>query len=138
MPVPTDSGTFPATAKGLHAALALVESCCTAWALDPAVVPRARIAVEELFSNTIKYGYGAECEREVRLRLSTAPALTLVYEDDAPPFDPTRWRDPENAGLAPDERAEGKQGIAILLGLARTAEYRARPGGNGLILTFGP
>ncbi len=79
---------LPATMEGLSAALDAVEQYCARMNRD--LVSRARIVVEELFSNTIKYGYGGESDHRVRLRLAADPVLTLVYEDDAPPFDHDR------------------------------------------------
>src|SRR5579872_5083632 len=44
----------------LHAALDAIEQACTIWKIDCFLVSRVRIVVEELFSNTIKYGYAGE------------------------------------------------------------------------------
>ncbi len=93
--------------------------------------------VEELFTNTIKYGYGGECDRAVRIGLSAVPLLTILYEDDAPLFDPTEWKSKEDEGVLPDQRPEGQAGIAMVMGLCATAVYQARDGGNRLILRFG-
>jgi len=123
---------------GLVDALDAIEQACKAWNIDTPLVSRARIAVEELFSNTIKYGYGAECESAVRIRLAAGPGLTLVYEDDAPLFDPTQWKSQGDEAVLPDARAEGRAGIAMVMGLCATASYQARDGHNSLTLTFGP
>lgn len=128
--------SFPATTSGMVAALETIEHSGTAWNLGADLVGRLVIIVEELFSNTIKYGYGRECDRPVRLRLSAMPVATLVYEDDAAPFDPTAWRQ-EDADVPPDQRPEGRAGIRMVLGLSASAVYRARDGGNCLVLTLG-
>jgi anti-sigma regulatory factor (Ser/Thr protein kinase) len=130
--------TWNYTAKmdSLYAALDAIEQACKTWNIDAASVSRARIVVEELFSNTIKYGYGAECEAAVRIRLAAGPNLTLTYEDDAPLFDPTRWKSEDDGAVLPDARAEGRAGIAMVMGLC-AAIYRARDGHNCLTLTFG-
>ena len=52
--------SFPATMSGLVASLEAIDHTGTTWNLDPGLVSRVRLIVEELFSNTIKYGYGAE------------------------------------------------------------------------------
>jgi anti-sigma regulatory factor (Ser/Thr protein kinase) len=128
--------TVPATTKGRCDALVAIERSCAAWNLDRDLVSRVLIIVEELFSNTVKYGYGGECERPVRFGLSTDPVLTLVYEDDAPPFDPTLWRRAETADVAADQRPEGQAGILLIMGLSATAHYLPRPAGNCLTVTF--
>src|SRR5579863_8062737 len=71
--------SFPATISGLIASLEAIDHAGATWSLDIDLVSRVRIIVEELFSNTIKYGYGQECERPVRLRLGVHPELTLTY-----------------------------------------------------------
>ena len=122
---------------GLHAALGAIEQACNAWKISPDLVSRALIVVEELFSNTIKYGYGGPCAKPVRLRLSPLPGLVITYEDDAPPFDPTGWKAPDNEALAPEDRPEGQTGIAMVTGLCASAVYQPRDDGNRLVLTFG-
>lgn len=135
--MPTDlEVSFPATTSGLITALETIEHSGRAWNFGAEVIARLLIIVEELMSNTIKYGYGGECDLPVRLRLSSLPVPTLVYEDDAAAFDPTGWEHPDD-GLAPDERPEGRAGIKMVLGLSGTATYVARPNGNCLVITFG-
>jgi anti-sigma regulatory factor (Ser/Thr protein kinase) len=135
--MPTDlEVSFPATTSGMVAALETIEHSGAAWNLGADLIGRLRIIVEELFSNTIKYGYGRECDHPVRLRLSPTPVPTLTYEDDADPFDPTRWK-LEDDDVTPDERPEGRAGIKMVLGLSATAIYLPRNGGNCLVLTLG-
>lgn len=111
----------------------MLESC-TRSKLPRDTTSRLQIVVEELFSNTIKYGYGGECERPVHLRLRCSPRIELVYQDEAPPFDPTAWRDPAPQA-APEERV-GLQGIPLILGLAESVRYERLRGGNRLTLRF--
>ena len=118
----------------LHTALEAIEDACNTWKIDMSLVSRARIVVEELFSNTIKYGYGEECKMPVRLSLRPHPELTLIYEDEAPPFNPLTWTaGPQDA---PMERRPGLAGIALVIGLSATALYERRDGVNRLTLTF--
>jgi anti-sigma regulatory factor (Ser/Thr protein kinase) len=128
--------SLPATMEGLDAALNAIEQYCVEKDRD--LVSRVRIVVEELFSNTIKYGYGRACARPVRLHLAQIPVLTLTYGDDAPPFDPTGWKSQEIEELLPDRRAEGRAGIAMIKGLCATVRYAPQDGRNRLVLTFTP
>jgi len=90
--------------------------------------------VEELFSNTNKYGYGGECERPVRLILRPKPKLTLVYMDEALSFNPFTWKADEP--LPPEMRPPGLAGVAIVMGLSAKASHRRRGGANCLTVTF--
>jgi serine/threonine-protein kinase RsbW len=121
---------FPATTEGLNAALSAIERFCNERNLDANLVSRARIVVEELFSNTIKYGYGGECDRPVRLSLTSDHGLKLTLEDEAASFDPTRWRPAHPADVPADRRPDGKAGIALVLGLATEVRYVPRETGN--------
>lgn len=126
----------PARKNALHAALDAIEQACSTWKIDRALVSRARIVVEELFSNTIKYGYGGECEKPVRLGLKPYPELTLTYEDDAPPFDPLAWKAKPDEALPLEMRPIGQAGIAMVIGLAAHVEYQRRDGANCLTVIF--
>jgi serine/threonine-protein kinase RsbW len=126
----------PAQKHALHAALDTIEKACGTWKIDKTLVSRARIVVEELFSNTIKYGYGGECERQVRLRLTPHPELTLTYEDDAAPFNPLIWKAQPDEALPLGERPIGQAGIAMVIGLAANVSYQRIGGANCLTVIF--
>jgi len=130
--------SFPATMSGLIASLEAIDHMAIAWSLDPALVSRVRLIVEELFSNTIKYGYGEECDRPVRLHFTTDSDLTLTYEDDAPHFDPTARARESDASIMDEDRPEGRAGIAMVLGLCATATHVPHQDGNSLVMTFEP
>ena len=142
LPVKIPSGSAelkldcPAQKSALHAALDAIEQACDTWKIDIALVSRVRIVVEELFSNTIKYGYGGECARPVRLSLRSQPELTLVYEDDAPLFNPLAWKAQPDEALPPEKRPIGQAGIAMVIGLAAHVGYQHRDGANCTTVTF--
>jgi anti-sigma regulatory factor (Ser/Thr protein kinase) len=117
----------PATTRGLQAALAAIDDFCAARGCTDDVQRRARVVVEELFTNTIKYGYRGECERPVRLSLVSGRGVTLVFEDEAPPFDPTHWTPPP---LLPGDRPPGQAGIAMIMGLSTRVTYETLARGN--------
>jgi anti-sigma regulatory factor (Ser/Thr protein kinase) len=102
--------------------------------LDRSLANRLRLVVEELFSNTIKYGYGGEGLGEARIGIEIAEGgVILRYEDDAPAFDPTAWTPIGDRG-----DHVGQAGLDLVLGLAATAAWTPRDPGNLLLLTFVP
>jgi serine/threonine-protein kinase RsbW len=127
--------SFPATIKGLHAALEAIETFSSAWKLQSGLVSRVRIIVEELFTNTIKYGYGGECDRPVRLHLTIDSIVRLTFEDDAPQFDPTCWQPDGHSGEL-HQRPEGQAGIPLIMSLSSDVQYMARSGGNRLVISI--
>jgi anti-sigma regulatory factor (Ser/Thr protein kinase) len=127
--------SFPATTQGLREALKAVDNTGATWNLDAELVSRAQIVVEELFTNTIKYGYGRESDKPVRIHLQADTAFTLTYEDEAASFDPTRWM-PDDIDPLADGRPEGKAGIMLIMGLSASARYVPQAIGNRLEVTF--
>jgi anti-sigma regulatory factor (Ser/Thr protein kinase) len=131
---------LPATHSALLACLETIGDFGAAAKLTPDLVARARIVVEELYSNTIKYGYGEECDRRVWLRLSAEGSLTVIYEDDAPTFDPTSWALSSGEGdgrpSAAESPREGQAGLALMFGLASSVAYEPRAEGNRLVVIF--
>lgn len=121
--------SVPATTRGLRTALQALEAVCQ----DGDLLSRGRIVLEELFTNTIKYGYGGERERPVRLSFRLEDALTLVIEDEASPFDPTAWVPPPGS----PERV-GQAGIALVMGLSSRVSYQALGNGNRVTVVIAP
>jgi anti-sigma regulatory factor (Ser/Thr protein kinase) len=120
--------SVPATTRGLSEALNALENACGA---GHALLARGRVVLEELFTNTIKYGYGGECERPVRLSFRLEGALTFIIEDEAPLFDPTRWVPPPGS----PERV-GQAGIAMVMGLSSQVSYQALANGNRITVVI--
>lgn len=121
-----------ATTSGLHECLDRIEQSCAGWNLPRAMAARLLIVVEELYSNTIRHGYCCGAAGPVRLRLRSLPVIELVYEDEAPAFDPTAWQPPDGAA----QLVVGQKGIALILGLAASAHYERLPDGNRMTLGF--
>jgi len=126
--------TVPATTRGLQTALESLEKTCVARRVDGEAIGRVRVVVEELFTNTIKYGYRGECERPVHVSLIVGREVTVTYADEAPAFDPTRWPLPRETS------AVGQAGLALLFGLSARVTYRplAAKGGNHLTIVLTP
>jgi serine/threonine-protein kinase RsbW len=99
-------------------------------------VARLLIIVEELYSNSIKYGYGGPCDREIRLTLTLHPGVTLIYQDDAPPFDPTSWDVEPALSATAEDRPVGQLGIALVRGLAHSIVYSSRSPGNQIVVSI--
>jgi len=125
-----------ARTSALIGCLTTIGEFCDARNLEPDVVARVRIIVEELFLNTIKYGYATECDRPVRLSLDAAAGVVLTYEDDAPAFDPTSWTGHDGRREGEDALRLGEAGLDLLFGLATRVDYQARAAGNRLVVTF--
>lgn len=106
--------------------------------LDKKVAYRLRLAVDELATNSIIYGYeenGIEGQIEIQATIDDQ-ALAIVVEDTAPPFDPTMQAKPDNLDIALEQRRIGGLGIYLALtGVdAFTHEYTGTRNRNTLII----
>src|SRR3954452_4968730 len=87
---------LPATIDGLGAGLGALERRCAERGLPEAATVRILTVFEEIFTNTVKYGYRDRAAGpggapgRVRVTLD-GPPVRLVLEDDAAPFDPTAF-----------------------------------------------
>jgi serine/threonine-protein kinase RsbW len=122
-----------ATRHDLASALQMIEQYCQSRNIGREGTMRVLVVVEELFTNSIKYGYGGETDRPVRITLRHGARLALTYEDDASAFDPTRWSS-ETAPAPAERHAVGQAGIPLVLGLATSARYERRGNTNCLVL----
>ncbi|UWZ83422.1 ATP-binding protein [Occallatibacter riparius] len=125
--------------KNTHGAIAPAAAKAEAWleAYDPS--PKAMylvpLAIEELVTNCIHYGYEDKGEHTIVITLSVADqTLTMTLEDDGHEFDPLAQGTPDLTGPAED-RPIGGLGIHLLRSLADGMAYERRNGTNRLTLT---
>lgn len=106
----------------------------------PAPVRRSlQIALDELLSNTIEYGFAGrsegEGEGEASVEVELRPdRVTLRLTDDGRPFDPFAVAAPDPA-LAAEQRRIGGLGIHLVRGLMDEVSYQRRKGRNVVVLT---
>lgn len=94
----------------------------------------AQLAVEEIGTNIIKYGYDDRQEHPITLRVECgSDAVRLRFLDDGRPFDVRQVPEPD-PGLSLDERKAGGWGISLVRRLSRSMDYERRDGRNVLTL----
>jgi anti-sigma regulatory factor (Ser/Thr protein kinase) len=136
----SDRRVFPARLEILPETAAFVETWCTGRGIGAAEALRLVLIVEELVTNTVMHGHGgasATPGASVALTLVPHPrGIELVYEDVAPPYDPT----PHLAGAyAPIEseieaRPVGGLGLRLVGQFVAAARYAYENGSNRLLL----
>ena len=97
---------------------------------------RLLIILEELFTNTVKYGYpeGAAAAGRIEVGLAvTRGRLEIHFSDDGRPFDPLSHT-PSGPDRPPAERPLGGLGLQLLRSLVDEARYRRERGRNCLAL----
>lgn len=99
------------------------------------VVFAAHLAIEEIVSNTIKYGYRDTRQHEVTIRLTlTESALEIEITDDGKAFNPFAHPQPD-LSLPSDFRPIGGLGIHFVRHMLDTCAYVRRDGQNIVRLT---
>ena len=102
--------------------------------LAPTVVHDLNLALEEILTNIISYGYTDSQEHEIRVRLSMRPGEVKVeVEDDGQSFNPLAAPEPHTA-KALEERTIGGLGIHLVRTLMNGLEYKRQADRN--ILTI--
>lgn len=112
----------------------LVDKLAAEHRLSADVVYGMNVALDEMLSNIIKYGFADDAIHEIHVRLSVSEATVVAeIEDDGQPFDPLGLPAPDvNAPL--EERKVGGLGIHIVRNLMSELEYARVAGHNRLVM----
>ena len=131
---------FPARLEILPETAAFVETWCVAQDAGAGDALRLALIVEELVTNTVLHGHGGVADAPgaaVALTLVPHPrGIALVYEDAAPPWDPTSRLADAHAPLENEveARAVGGLGLRLVGQLTAAAQYAYEDGWNRLWL----
>ena len=94
----------------------------------------ARLAVEELVTNCIKYAYDDTLEHWIRVGIVlSGTGLEVSIEDDGHPFDPRSLPAPDT-DLPVEDRPIGGLGIHLLRNLFDVLDYSRVDGQNRVVL----
>jgi sigma-B regulation protein RsbU (phosphoserine phosphatase) len=93
------------------------------------------LALDEVITNTISYGYDDQGAHQIRVRLTLAHGrLSAEVEDDGRPFDPLTAPQPDLTS-AVEDRPVGGLGIHLVRSLMEQVDYRRESGKNHLIMS---
>ena len=102
------------------------------YGLAPTVMHDLNLALEEILTNIISYGYTDGQEHEIRVRLSVRPGeVKAEVEDDGQSFNPLAAPEPHTAE-ALEERTIGGLGIHLVRTLMDGLEYKRQADRNVL------
>jgi sigma-B regulation protein RsbU (phosphoserine phosphatase) len=139
--VPVFKRQFRAEWSEMESVLDQIEQYLEQHGIVDGRVFKARLALEELLTNTIKYGctdasrpQDSPCE--IRVELSLQTPLQLVIEDTAAPFDPNRDAPAPTLDADIEDRKIGGLGLHMLKEMGMTLDYRYEDNCNYLRVTF--
>jgi len=102
--------------------------------LSEACITDINICLDELFTNTISYGFEDDLEHIIRFTINLDnKVLTLNIEDEGIPFNPLEKKDPEIPADLIDVRIGGL-GIHIVRKLMDDISYKREQGKNRLTM----
>ena len=121
--------------RGISSAAARIDAFCAAHGLSPGIRFDVTLAVDELVTNTIGYGYddGGEHSIDVVLHIE-GDTLTVEIADDGRAFDPLQAPEPD-LGASVEDRARGGLGIYLVRKTMDGVTYRRQDGRNVVTLT---
>jgi sigma-B regulation protein RsbU (phosphoserine phosphatase) len=98
-------------------------------------VQAVTLALDEVITNTISYGYNDQVLHEIRVRLTLANSrLSAEVEDDARPFNPLTVPQPDLTSPL-ETRSVGGLGVHLMRSLMDQVDYRRESGRNRLIMS---
>jgi len=121
-----ESKTFPATVESLtHIREYLTELSGTAG-LDKKQTYNLCLAVDEVVTNIVLYGYGQSRQKgvvDVSAEMDENQ-IKITVEDDSPPYDPTQQKLPDEEDLKKplEERSIG--GLGLFLAINNVDEFK--------------
>jgi anti-sigma regulatory factor (Ser/Thr protein kinase) len=110
-----------------------VDRACAQANCSPGQRTRVQLVIEELFSNTVKYGRrdSSHVSVSVSMEFGGEEPMTIRYEDDAPKhdaFDQSGIEDELNASVT--KRRVGGLGILLIRELGKDVQYAWSGGKN--------
>lgn len=119
--------SFAATQDGLAECREFLESLCSS--------PRPQIIMDEIVSNIVRCsgasGFTVRCEH-----VSPGGVVSMTFEDDGKPFDPTAEVSEPNITASVEEREIGGLGIYMVKKMSKILTYRREQDKNILSVTL--
>jgi len=94
----------------------------------------ANLAIEELATNSIKYGHDDAAEHQIEFELTLGTdEMVLVMMDDGRPFNPLELPEPDTS-LPVEDRPVGGLGVHLLRKMSDSMQYERLNGRNRITL----
>jgi phosphoserine phosphatase len=121
-PPPALQGSFDRSFDSIPALVAFTADAFERLQIDRQLLPTVDLAVEELFTNMVKYGHGSDAAVSVGLAVIEGGVELTLTDRDVEPFDITR--SPEVDVHAPlEQRKPGGLGLHLVKRLADSVQY---------------
>lgn len=122
--------------ESLAESLILFERFLKNAGASPKLTYMALLALEELVSNTIKYGYDDPGQHPICLVFTMGPPAVMTIQDHGHPFNPLVDAPLPELDAGAEERAIGGLGLHMVRRLANSLSYRRVDGINRIDIVF--
>ena len=114
--------SFDRNFDALESMTAFSATAFTQMGVDERLLPIVDLAVEELFTNMVKYGVGSSAPVRIEIGAIAGGVEVRLIDDDVEPFDITRMPDVDiDAPI--EEREPGGLGLHLIRRMADSVEY---------------
>jgi anti-sigma regulatory factor (Ser/Thr protein kinase) len=125
---------FEATLEQMSAGMRWIRAVAHSAGLPPKQVNALDLALEEIVTNIIKYGYDDGDNHTIQIYFQLAPDhAELRVEDDAKPFNPLEVK-PQDAITSLDDVKIGGLGILLVREVMDVVDYRREGEKNILVM----
>jgi len=125
---------FASSLAALPRLHAVVDRFCRSRAIDPDIGFKIGLALEEVFTNIVRYGFADNRTHQIAVRLQCdRHRIRIQVDDDGRRFNPL-LAPQVDTGAPLAERRPGGLGIHLVRRLLDEVRYQRRKAGNRLIL----
>ncbi len=115
-----------------------IDAFCADCDVEPRVAYAVNLALDELLTNIVSYGYPDEKEHRIEIAVRReGGSLVVTIVDDSIEFDPRQVPDTDTDAPL-HERDPGGLGLLLVNSMMDDVDYRREDGRNVTILTKGP
>ena len=117
-------------AESVKTVAEFLDTTLEAWEIPMKVVSKLQIVADEIYSNIVRY---SQANNAKVTAVQNGTVLSLRFEDDGKPYDPTTAAEPDITASA-EEREIGGLGIFVVRNMMDSMDYRYKDGHNVLTL----
>ena len=117
-------------AESVKTVAEFLDTTLEAWDIPMKVVSKLQIVADEIYSNIVRY---SQAKNAKVTAVQNGTVLSLRFEDDGKPYDPTTAAEPDITASA-EEREIGGLGIFLVRNMMDSMDYKYKDGHNVLTL----
>ena len=127
--------SFPRDIQSLDRVFDFLDSCIVSHSLGDSIGFTLKFAVEEVFTNMVKYNAEAKEDISITVELNDGSLVTRLVDHEVVPFDPTKQEEVD-VTLPLEQRRPGGLGIHLVKNMVDGIKYEHENGVSTITLTL--